>query len=1088
KPFQLVGYDSSTGLESFRIDHAGADALDPLNAIPTAIVSANDSGPYPVYATPARLEIATVPPEGVTLRSVRGLTIAQNSGTVTLTGATPALPPATRVEVLNVSNARSGSSTSISSGGIIPLLAAPGDRLLIAIGEQDVDPEQTIALAFSSRIDLGGATTDDQVDAFLQSRNWIQILAGDAGVTPTPVTKQAKFTADADARRVYVRLPLQRGKVYQIVVKGDLSGPPIGSTPGLKLGQRNIGGTLVPATPRDLTFEFTTRKPGGSIGDLNLPADRGGVRDFALIGNVALIATTVGGLQAFDVSDPAKLSTNPPPIRRVEGVIDYWSVQADRHGRIYAAGLGGTFGVVQSFRLEDFIDPPLPLKPIKPTGGTNVSWRVGVNVGMPLGTETLFTDRPEAIPRKLQVLVQDSEAPASRSTLLTGATNVANIGSGFIKFDVDVTVPSALQYYKQRITIENRTIGARWSADVQRGQSGRINSVVARDDDELYVVRNETTYGVVSLFGYGIGVFDLNAAESNDLAVNQPGYKEIQERVVLTAAKGEPRTDVVYPTPVFCDPSLPANTPCVCNPALTAPVGTACEIRDLTFSPDALIFPSVSTPNITVYAVDQRRGLLDIDIAPPRIDPGPPPVTRPATAMPGYGLSLSDPFIASSGSGNLYHPRLRSLRNLYLNNGGSSGIEPRARFTSISPYLRTDRNGNAQNYGLMAANNFGVMVVKIDGYPLTWSSLVDVIWIPAGALSVRVIPRSDLAVVIDNAGRVLLVDLRAIDESSQVAPLPACTNDLCVGELFPTAKKSINSPTPPLPPGADWIEVGVDDARIVWKTDPKTVIGNIAPVIDPDTGILLSGDINGNRVRAIAAIDPRIQFRIRTDDGPRFVNSIVPLGIAPRDPTTDPESSYGTFRIELTLPGSLVESLTSGTNDLRMAVESERIVGAVTEQTSIPYPPSHLRQRTRAGATDPRAGAALDQFKMQRLAPYNASDPQLKLLRYQKAYNRFVSPWIVAVADPRASEKYTWGSINRASQGCFACQRPQSLQGRNPPEAYELFARGRVIAVRPESGIFSGSPYQFLGDGRRLEARLSTIPADTLRSPEVLVA
>src|SRR6266508_2337348 len=97
-----------------------------------------------------------------------------------------------------------------------------------------------------------------------------------------------------------------------------------------------------------------------------------------------------------------------------------------------------------------------------------------------------------------------------------------------------------------------------------------------------------------------------------------------------------------------------------------------------------------------------------------------------------YGLSLSDPFFSSTGSGNLYHPRLRSLRNLYMNNGASNGIEPRARFTSISPYLRTDRNGNAQNYGLMAANNFGVMVVKIDGYPLTWSSLVDVIWIPAG--------------------------------------------------------------------------------------------------------------------------------------------------------------------------------------------------------------------------------------------------------------------------------------------------------------------------------------------------------------------
>ena len=56
------------------------------------------------------------------------------------------------------------------------------------------------------------------------------------------------------------------------------------------------------------------------------------------------------------------------------------------------------------------------------------------------------------------------------------------------------------------------------------------------------------------------------------------------------------------------------------------------------------------------------------------------------------------------------------------------------------------------------------------------SALVDVVWIPAGAASVRVMPRGDLAVVVDGAGRVLLVDLKRIDESSKVDPLIPCSS------------------------------------------------------------------------------------------------------------------------------------------------------------------------------------------------------------------------------------------------------------------------------------------------------------------------
>lgn len=750
--------------------------------------------------------------------------------------------------------------------------------------------------------------------------------------------------------------------------------------------------------------------------------------------------------------------------------------------------------MLQSYRVEDFIDPPAPLPDgslpaLAPTGGTNLAWRVGINSAVPIGTDILMTDRPEGIPRRVQVLLQDDETAQTRAQLEAIAAGPIRQFGDLDAFDVTIPVPGGLKYFKERVTIENRTLGARWSADIQRGQSGVIKGIIAAADDELLIARNVTTYGVVSLFGYGVGVYDLNAVESNDMGEGRQGYVGLSERVLLTAAKGDPRTDVVYPDTPGCDPALPPGALCMCNPAFAAPMGASCEIRDLQFSPDALLFPAAtSSAEFIVYALDQRRGLLDMHVVPPQVtDPGPPPVIAPAQTTMAHGLVLAESFTAASGAGILYHPRLRSLRNLYVANASSSGVPPAARFTSVSPYLRTDSGGNAENYALIAGNSFGLLVVKIDGNQLRDDALVGLVWIPAGALSVRVIPRSDLALVVDNAGRVLLIDLRNINEISKVPALPSCTNELCVAELFPTAKKSIAAQTPPLPSGADWIEVGVDDPRIIWKSAPKTVIGNMPPMIDPDTGILISGDLNGNRVAAIAAIDPRVQFRIRTDNGPKFVRSIVPLGIAPKDPFTGPDSSYGAFRIQLTLPGSLTESLTSGNRTLRLAVESERVLGAVTEQTPVPLPPAHLRKATRNGTADPRAPSFSD-FLMQRSVPYDPSDPQRKLLRYQRAYNRFLSPWIVALADPRASESYRWGNTDPATQGCLSCKRPASLQGRRAPEVFEMITRGRIISVRSETDLFTNTPYAYLGDKDRLLTRVATTMSDTVRPPAVAVA
>ena len=91
---------------------------------------------------------------------------------------------------------------------------------------------------------------------------------------------------------------------------------------------------------------------------------------------------------------------------------------------------------------------------------------------------------------------------------------------------------------------------------------------------------------MISLFGYGISVFDLNAVESNDVSPSEANYSSIREQVALS--KG---TDPTAPTPP-------------CDPAQSAATGTACPIRDLAFSPEALIRANASSAALKVFALD----------------------------------------------------------------------------------------------------------------------------------------------------------------------------------------------------------------------------------------------------------------------------------------------------------------------------------------------------------------------------------------------------------------------------------------------------------------------------------------------------
>ncbi|MGZ4779020.1 MAG: DUF6531 domain-containing protein, partial [Thermoanaerobaculia bacterium] len=200
----------------------------------------------------------------------------------------------------------------------------------------------------------------------------------------------------------------------------------------------------------------------------------------------------------------------------------------------------------------------------------------------------------------------------------------------------------------------------------------------------------------------------------------------------------------------------------------------------------------------------------------------------------------------------------------------------------------------------------------------------------------------------------------------------------------------------------------------------------------------------------------------------------------------------GAFRLEVALPGNMVDALTSSSNELQLAIESERVAGAITEQTPDGFPRAHLR-RTRRDGSPESSNRIAGNFKFHRIVP----DDLRTALKNQSGYNRFVSPWVIAIADPRASSKYDWNGASaqqKKDAGCDSCDRPQHLQGLGESDGvYELWTNGRFVAVRPEltpsnRTIFDGTLYSYLGDLNRLAGRFSTIIADTVRPTDALVA
>ncbi|HUR79583.1 MAG TPA: Ig-like domain-containing protein, partial [Thermoanaerobaculia bacterium] len=997
RQFQIVGVDASTGLESFARVYDPIAIGDPGTVVKLPTPARDREGPYPITGSPFRIELVDVVAKDVDLESVRDFRVKLENGVIT---ATTTLDAARAVSMLNVSN----SHFDPSRAGGLKVGGEVGDRIVLLIGEVDVDPHAPLTLAFSEpvtgtaafRLTLDGASIP--VDARL----------------------------DSGGRRVVFDLPasLQRGRTYRLEIAPDLA-----DASGLRIGQtRDANGNAGAPLSEPLYLEFKVREPQGRVASFDLAA--GAIRDQALNGNVLFVSAMDGGIVAFDVANPVDVK----PIGSAPGdVTSYWALATDAHGRVFATGMTSMMGVVHSFRLEDFLAGG---GAVHNKSGASVSFNPGTAAALNIASRVIASDRPEAVPRKLQVLVQDRDVKydsRDKFKSVGGATVVQTVGD-LEELRFESPFNGAMPYAMQRVTVENTTLDMRWSADAMYGQPAKITGIVGRANDRFRVVYNEMTYGVVSLLGYGIAVLDLNAVESNDAPVKPPAYATMRELVRLTSGRVDGQCTSV------ADYAIP----------------------DLEFTPDATLHTVPGSSDVDVFALDPHRGVLDLRIHPPANELQaslPPDNARCDERLSGTGLVFRNAFPSHD------HPRLAKLRELFA---AKTGAPPFERFSAAAPYswileaqdnaVVTPASGPGtidigqrgspagtrvqRDYMLVPANEYGLLVVEIGGDapaqtiagapPLHDDHLVDVIWIPHGAFAVRTIPRTSLATVTDRDGYVMLVDLSRIDERWITAP----------DQLFPTVR-SILEKDPEIP-----------DPRIVWRSKEPLASGTLAPVIDPDTGFVFAGKLLEKTTNVISAVDPRILIKAQTSRGLAEIGGVVPLGIAP-PPNVD--ASLGAFRFEVSLPGGLDQSAT-----FALSVESERVPGAKTEDTQSGWPRAHAT------------------LTMQRTVPASMTS-----LRHQRGFNKWISPWVVAIADPRASESYTWpANADRAKEGCYACYRPASLQGKN--DVVEIFTNGRLLKARPN--FDASSPYAWLAQNDRLTARFATVMADTIRAPQVLVA
>jgi RHS repeat-associated protein len=1066
RPFTVSGVDASTGFDLFQQDY------DPISEEPGSVVVVPDpnqdvTGPYPIHATPFRIERFTL--RGSLTAIPQFIATLENDRVVisTVLNRLPKVAEGTALQALNTRTGVLSSVASVVNGeATLSLKARRFDEIILFVGETNVREDTPIAVVFNEPVwvpSVDGGTEDDD-EAWLAS----VIRLRQVKPAETDLTPHARFVRDSGGRRVHIELPsrLASGGLYRLTLSHrltDLAGNPLArgiSADGA--GQPVVSGGL-----SDITLEFRVGEPAGVIGSFELrPSEAfpgAALRDMARFGNLAFVTLLDGGILAYDLGLAGSLAGSgaPEPVALVPGrwsdsegrvvtpgMDQQWAVATDHHGRVVSTGFSGRFGVVRSYRVEDFLAaknadlcegyPEAPSRAnCRMHGSSIVSWRPGYTQSLNTASQVVISDRPEAIPRRVQLLHVDHEEVWSFDDIGDAYEGfVTNEFPGQDFREVAITVPyrpDAFEpyYLSQRITIENRTLGGRWSADVPAFGRAVIEGVIGRPGDRIAIVRNERTYLLTTLFGYGVALHDLNAIESNDKPDKPADYKPFKEQLVLT--KGEVKPSDLSP------------------------------IRDLSLSPESIAIPGTDARAVTAFASDVHRGLVGLTLG-----------AELGGAARGFGLILRNP-----ATGEL-HPRLATLEALV---GDRARIRPR--FGPLAYYSGVGPDGLAHDYILAAGGGYGVLAVRADkggflNMEIGPDSLAGIAWIPSGAYAVRTIEGTGTAVVVDGEGRVILLDVTRLDEFDQVEHDPSA--------LFPTTREAILG----VNHGAG---VGSVDPRILWISDPGMVAGTIPPVVDPSTGVILTGEVLGKTMRILSSRQPRVDLLLDLDGSGALTSAsgVVPLGVDAAWVSSQ-NGSAAAFRLQAILPGGAADALEALGRQLAFAIESERRPGAVSEQTGNDLPPAHLRSAAPDGTSEPRSATIL----MRRAIPQGATAEESKAiaerLRHQPMFNRYLSPWIVAVGDPRASEHFQRPQgFDPKLEGCNVCSRPERLRGLAPSAGvFELWTAGHTIAVRPDgpAGVnaFAGTEWEWLGDPGALSGRFRTVPGARERSDAVYVA
>ena len=161
RPFEIVGVDASTGLQAFSRVYDPLPPSDPGTAAPIDTPNVDRQGPYPVFATPFRIETVDLQAEGEDITSIRDFTLRLENNRLSVTTT---LSEDLGVTLLDVTR---GTMTTRAHG--LDLAAGLGDHVVLLVDQKDIDPDSQLSVVFSEPIDLGGANDPDQVEAQLRT-------------------------------------------------------------------------------------------------------------------------------------------------------------------------------------------------------------------------------------------------------------------------------------------------------------------------------------------------------------------------------------------------------------------------------------------------------------------------------------------------------------------------------------------------------------------------------------------------------------------------------------------------------------------------------------------------------------------------------------------------------------------------------------------------------------------------------------------------------------------------------------------------------------------------------------------------------